>query len=80
MKIEKKELNVLEFLQESIMTKNKEKIEHKNTTADDLFGKMVGDDFKALPSISKLQARNEIENVFRIPHDSNAGFLTKKVE
>ena len=71
---------MLEFLQESIMTKNKEKIEHKNTTADNPFGKMVGVDFKALPSIFKLHARNEIQNVFRLPHDSNAGFLTKKVE
>ena len=60
MEIEKKELNALESFQESIMSKNKEKNESKNTTADDLFGKMVGEDLKALPPISKSQARNEI--------------------
>ena len=60
MEIEKKELNALESFQESIMGKNKEKNESKNTTADDLFGKMVGEDLKALPPISKSQARNEI--------------------
>ena len=63
METEKKELNALESLQESIMSKNKEKNESKNTTADDLFGKMVGEDLKAIPPISKLQTRNEIQNV-----------------
>ena len=58
--IEKKELNVLESLQESIMIKTKENNESKDTTADDLLGKMVGEDLKALPPIYKLQARNEI--------------------
>ena len=53
MEIEKKELNALESFQESIMSKNKEKNKSKNTTADDLFGKMVGEDLKALPPISK---------------------------
>ena len=42
------------------MSKNKEKNESKNTTADDLFGKMVGEYLKALPPIFKLQARSEI--------------------
>ena len=50
-------------LPESIMRKNKENIESKNTTADDLFGKMVAKDLKSLPPISELQARNEIQNV-----------------
>ena len=45
------------------MRKNKESIEGKNTTADDLFGKMVAKDLKLLPPISELQARNEIQNV-----------------
>ena len=44
MEIEKKELNVPESLQQSIMSKNKVKNESKNTTADDLLGKIVGDD------------------------------------
>ena len=61
--IEKKELNVVESLQESIMGKNKEKSESKNTTADDLIGKMVGENLKAFPPISKLQGRNEIQHV-----------------
>ena len=60
MEIEKKELNALESFQKSIMSKNKEKNESKNTTADDLFGKMVGEYLKALPPIFKLQARSEI--------------------
>ena len=63
MEIEKKEIKVLESLQESIMSKNKEKNESKNLTADDLFGKMVAEDSKALSPISKLQARNEIQNM-----------------
>ena len=63
MEIEKKELNVSESRQESIMSKNKKKIESKNATADDLLGKMVGEDLKVLPPISKLQARNGIQNV-----------------
>ena len=63
MEIEKKELNVPESRQESIMSKNKEKIESKNATADNLLGKMVGEVLKALPPISKLQARNGIQNV-----------------
>ena len=63
MEIEKKELNELESLQESIISKNKEKNESKNTTADDLFGKMVGESLQELPPISKLQARNENRNV-----------------
>ena len=63
MEIEKKELNVLESLQVSIMSKNKNKNQSKNKTADDLFGKMVGKDLKALPPISKLQAGNVIQNV-----------------
>ena len=63
MENEKKDLNVQESLQEFIMSKNKEKNQNKNANADDLFGKMVGEDLKALPSISKLQARNEIQNV-----------------
>ena len=46
------------------MSKNKEKNDSKNITADDLFGEMVGDDLKALPPIFKLQAKNEIQNVF----------------
>ena len=64
MEIEKNELNVLESFQESIMSKNKEKNKSKNTAADDLLGKMVGEDLKALPPISNLQARNEFRNVF----------------
>ena len=63
MEIEKKELNVPESLQESIMSKNKEKNESRNTAADDLFGKMVGEDLKALSPISKFQVKNEIQNV-----------------
>ena len=63
MEIEKDELNVLESLQESIISKNKEKNESKNTTADDLFGKIFGEDLRALPSISKLQAKDEIQHV-----------------
>ena len=61
--IEKKELNLVESLQESIMSKNKEKSESKNTTADDLFGKMVGENLKGFSPILKLQGRNEIQNV-----------------
>ena len=52
MEIEKKVLNVLESLQESI-----------EQESDDLFKKMVGEDLNALPPISKLQARNEIQNM-----------------
>ena len=55
---------MLESLQESIISKNKEKNENKNTTADDLFGKIFGEDLRALPSISKLQANDEIQHVF----------------
>ena len=43
MEIEKKELDMLECLQDSIINKNKEKSESKNTTADDIFGKRVGE-------------------------------------
>ena len=50
---------------------SKKENDSKNATADDLFGKMVGEYLKALPPISKLQARNEIQ----IPHSNNAGFL-----
>ena len=63
MENEKKDLNVQESLQEFIMSKNKEKNQNKNANADDLFGKMVGEDLKALPPISKVLARNEIQNV-----------------
>ena len=63
MEIEKTELNGLESLQESIMSKNKETNESKNTISDDLFGKMVAEDLKVIPPLSKLQARNEIQNV-----------------
>ena len=63
MEIEKDELNVLESLQESIISKNKEKNESKNTTADDLFGKIFGEDLRALLPISKLQAKDEIQHV-----------------
>ena len=63
MKNKKIELNVLESLQKSIKSKNKEKNKSKNTTIDDLFGKMIGEDLKVLPPISKLQARNKIQNV-----------------
>ena len=63
MEIEKTELNVLETLQESIMSKNKEKNENNNTTADAIIGKMVGEDLKDPPPISKLQGRNEIQNM-----------------
>ena len=68
MEIEKKELNVLQVLRESNMSKNKEKNDSKSTTADDLFGKMVGEDLMALPPICKLQARNEIQNVLSKYH------------
>ena len=64
MEIEKKELDMLECLQDSIINKNREKSESKNTTADDIFGKRVGEYLKVLPTIFKLQARNEIQNVF----------------
>ena len=50
------------------MSKNKEKNDSKSTTADDLFGKMVGEDLMALPPISKLQVRNEIQNVLSKYH------------
>ena len=61
--IERKELGLLDTLQDSIMNRNKEKGESKNLTTDELFGKMIGEDLKALPPISKLQARNEIQNI-----------------
>ena len=81
MEIEKKELNVLETLQESIMSKTKEKNESNNTTADAIIGKMVGEDLKDPPPISKLQDRNEIQNMlFKYRNGSNAVFLPKKVE
>ena len=60
---ERKELGLLDTLQDSIMNRNKEKGESKNLTTDELFGKMIGEDLKALPPISKLQARNEIQNI-----------------
>ena len=63
MEIEIKEVNMLESLQVPIMSKNKEKNDSINATVDDLFGKIVDEDLKALPRISKLQARNEIQNV-----------------
>ena len=44
------------------MSKNKENSESKTTTADDLFRKMFGEDLKGLPPVSKLQAKNEIQN------------------
>ena len=81
MEIEKKELNVLETLQESIMSKTKEKNESNNTTADAIIGKMVGEDLKDPPPISKLPGRNEIQNMlFKYRNGSNAVFLPKKVE
>ena len=46
-----------------LWAKIKKKIESKNATADDILGKMVGEDLKVLPPISKLQARNGIQNV-----------------
>ena len=53
--VERKEVGLLDTLQSSIMNRNKEKGESKNLTTDELFGKMIGEDLKALPSISKLQ-------------------------
>ena len=41
MEIDKKELNVLEPLQKSIMSKNKEKNDSKNITADVSSGKWL---------------------------------------
>ena len=61
--VERKELGLLDTLQDSIMNRNKEKGESKNLTSDELLGKMIRDDLKALPPISKLQARNEIQNI-----------------
>ena len=61
--VERKELGLLDTLQDSIMNRNKEKGESKNLTTNELFGKMIGEDLKALPPISKLQARNEIQNI-----------------
>ena len=49
--VERKELGLLDTLQDSIMNRNKEKGESKNFTTDELFGKMIGDDLKALPTI-----------------------------
>ena len=54
---------MLKSLQKSIMSKNKDKNKSKNTTADNPFEEMVGEDLKVYPPISKLQARNEIQNV-----------------
>ena len=61
--VERKELGLLDTLQDSFMNRNKEKGESKNLTTDELFGKMIGEDLKALPPMSKLQARNEIQNI-----------------
>ena len=72
---------MVESLQESIMSKNKEKNESKNTTPDDLFGKMFGEGLKALSPISKLQDRNEIQNVlFKYHMAAMQDFLQKKIE
>ena len=54
------ELELLNTLQTSIINKRKE---NRIESAEDLFGRMVGEDLKALPPISKLQARNEIQNI-----------------
>ena len=43
--------------------RNKEKGESKNLTTDELFGKMIGEDLKALPPTPKPQARSEIQNI-----------------
>ena len=61
--VERKDLGLWDTLQDSIMNRNKEKGESKNLTTNELFGKMIGEDLKALPPISKLQARNEIQNI-----------------
>ena len=61
--VERKELDLLDTLQDSIMNRNKEKGESKHLTTDELFGKIIGEDLKALPPISKLQARNEIQKI-----------------
>lgn len=60
--VERKEIGLLNTLQSSILTRNNEKKKTVETT-DELFGKMIGEDLKALPPISKLQARNDIQNV-----------------
>ena len=57
------ELNLLNTLQSSIISRNKDRKEPSIQTAEELFGKMVGEDLKALPPIVKLQARNEIQNI-----------------
>jgi len=61
--VEMKELALLESLQNSIVNKKGKSDSNSQTCADDLFGKMVGEDIKTLPPIFKLQARNEIQNV-----------------
>ena len=61
--VERKELDLLDTLQDSIMNRNKEKGESKHLTTDELFGKIIGEDLKALPPISKLQARNDIQKI-----------------
>ena len=54
--VERKELGLLDTLQDSIMNRNKEKGESKNLTTDELFGKMIGEDLIKT-------ARNEIQNI-----------------
>ena len=62
-KVDSDELNLLNSLQSSIISRSKENKESKIQSTEELFGKMVVEDLKALLPISKLQARNEIQNI-----------------